>query len=170
MNVRDIIFVGIAFVTLLGAFLAVWLKNVFQNALALILALFGMAALFIYLNAEFLAVVQVIIYIGAISVAIIFAIMLSKPWFHSLPPRNPQKMFRAILAAALLFGGLWKLINATQWPLSDPASGDFSMQGMGKALLTTYSLPFEIVSLVLLVAIIGALIISAPDKKEAAKK
>lgn len=160
VSLQDIIFFCVAFVTLLGAFLAVWLKNVFHNALSLILCLFGVAALFIFLNAEFLAVIQVIIYIGAISIAIIFAIMLSRPWFHRSAPRSRIKLVRSVLAGALLFGGLLQLLRLTPWPAADPAAGDFSMRGIGKSLLTTYALPFEAVSLVLLIAIIGALVVS----------
>lgn len=160
MTVQELVFAAIAAVTLLGAFLAVWLKNVFHNALSLILCLFGVAALFIYLDAEFLAVIEVIIYIGAISIAIIFAIMLSRPWSHAQAPRSSAKIARAALSAALLFGGLVMLTRRTVWPLSGPG-GDFSMRAIGKSLLTVYALPFEAVSLVLLVAIIGALIVSS---------
>ena len=161
MTLQDIFFGAIVLMTLTGAFLAVWLKNVFHNALSLILCLFGVAALFIFLNAEFLAVIEVIIYIGAISVAIIFAIMLSKPWFSVSAPRNRVKLLRSILLSALLFGGLFKILRITRWPAADMNAGDFSIQGLGRSLLTTYALPFEVVSLVLLIAIIGALVVSA---------
>ena len=159
MTIADIVFCGLGAVTLTGAFLAVWLKNVFYNALALILSLFGVAALFIYLDAEFLAVIQIIIYIGAISIAIIFAIMLSRPWFQKQAPRSPAKLSRALFSSALLLAGLVTLLRETRWPAVP--SGDVSIHGIGKALLTTYALPFEAVSLVLLVAIIGALLISS---------
>jgi NADH-quinone oxidoreductase subunit J len=159
MSLADIVFLGLTAVTLFGAFLAVWLRNVFHNALGLILSLFGMAALFIYLDAEFLAVIQVIIYIGAISIAIIFAIMLSRPWSQKQAPRDTAKVSRALLAAALLFTGLLGLLRKTAWPSVE--SGDTSIRGIGRALLTVYALPFEAVSLVLLVAIIGALVISS---------
>ena len=167
MNVQDAVFIGIAAITLLAAFLAVWLKNVFSNALSLILCLFGMAALFIYLNAEFLAVIQVIIYIGAISIAIIFAIMLSRPWFHPMPARNKWKLLRSVLTASLLFAGLSKVSSLTKWPSADMESDHFSMREIGKSILTTYALPFEVVSLVLLVAIIGALVISSSNREKA---
>ncbi len=158
MNFATLAFCGLAFMTLFGAFLAVWLKNVFYNALGLILSLFGVAGLFIYLDAEFLAVVQVIIYVGAISIAIIFAIMLSRPWFSQHTRREPAKLSRALLTAALLFAGLLGLLKKTTWPMVE--NGDISIEGIGRSLLTTYALPFEAVSLVLLVAIIGALVIS----------
>lgn len=159
MNAADLVFAGLAAMTLLGAFIAVWPKNVFHNALGLILALFGVAALFIFLNAEFLAVIQIIIYIGAISIAIIFAIMLSRPWFHQMTKREPAKLIRAFVASGALFAGTWMLLKRTAWPAA-ATDGDYSMAGIGRSLLTTYALPFEAVSLVLLVAIIGALVIS----------
>ena len=159
MSLQDTVFIAIAGITLLGAVLAVWPKNVFYNAMALILCLFGVAGLFIYLNSEFLAVVEVIIYIGAISVAIIFAIMLSKPWTQQHGHRKPEKVLRSLFAAALLFLGLLQVIRSSPWSQVS-TEGDYSIQAIGKALLMTHALPFEAVSLVLLVAIIGALVIS----------
>lgn len=160
MSLQDIVFIGIAAVTLLGAFLAVWPKNVFYNAMALILCLFGVAGLFIYLNSEFLAVVEVIIYIGAISIAIIFAIMLSKPWSQQHDHRKPVKVLRSLAAAGALFLGLLQVLRSSPWSQAS-TEGDFSMQAVGRALLSVYALPFEAVSLILLVAIIGALVISS---------
>ena len=161
MSLQDLFFVAITLITVTGAFFAVWLKNVFYNALSLILCLFGVASLFIFLNAEFLAVIEVIIYIGAISIAIIFAIMLSKPWISTSTPRNRIKLLRSVLISALLFGGILELLRVTRWPTTDPNAGDFSIKALGRSLLTTYALPFEVVSLVLLIAIIGALVVSA---------
>ena len=155
----DLIFVGIAALTLLGAFLAVWLKNVFYNALSLILCLFGVACLFIYLNSEFLAVMEVIIYIGAITIAIIFAIMLSQPMFQKAEKRSPTKLLRSAVIAGLFFAGLFMTLRKAPWPAAC-ADGDYSLAAIGKELLTTNVLPFEAVSLVLLVAIVGALVLS----------
>ena len=156
----DIVFFAIVTLTLTTAFMAVWLKNVFYNALSLIVCLFGVACLFIYLNSEFLAIIEVIVYIGAISIAIIFAIMLSQPMTQKNEPRNLQKMFRSLLIAGFLFAGILRTLRATQWPAVS-VEGDYSMKAMGKAFLTTSLLPFEAVSLVLLVAIVGALFLSA---------
>jgi NADH-quinone oxidoreductase subunit J len=159
MSLQDIVFLGIAGITLLGAALAVWPKNVFYNAMALILCLFGVAGLFIYLNSEFLAVVEVIIYIGAISIAIIFAIMLSKPWTQQHGHRKGGKVLRSLLAAGALFFGLFQILRSSPWTQAS-SDGDYSMQAIGRSLLSVYALPFEAVSLILLIAIIGALVIS----------
>ena len=159
MTLADFIFLAIAAMTIVGAFLAVWMKNVFHNALALIMSLFGVACLFIYLNSEFLAIMEVIIYIGAISIAIIFAIMLSLPMFQKSEKRNFKKILRSLLIGGLLFAGLCMTLRSTKWPQAE-VEGDYSIRAIGKSLLTTSVLPFEAVSLVLLVAIIGALLIS----------
>ena len=156
----DIIFVLIAIMTLVGAMLAVGLKNVFHNALALIMSLFGVACLFIYLNSEFLAILEVIIYIGAITIAIIFAIMLSQPMLQRQEPRSIKKILKSLIISVLLFIGIVRILNATTWPEVNP-EGNYSIREIGKELLTTNVLPFEAVSLVLLVAIVGALLISS---------
>lgn len=166
MTLSDLIFIGIAAMTLLGAFLAVWLRNVFYNALALILCLFGVACLFIYLNSEFLAVMEVIIYIGAITIAIIFAIMLSQPMFQQAEKRDPKKILRSLVIAALFFAGLFTTLRRAPWNNAG-VEGDYSLKAVGKEFLTTNVLPFEAVSLVLLIAIVGALVLSAskePDR------
>ncbi len=163
--IRETVFAGFVFMTLLGAFFAVWLKNVFYNALGLVLALFGVAALFIYLNCEFLAVMEVIIYIGAISIAIIFAIMLSHPGFRQDTPRSAQKILRSLLIAGLVFMFLRETVVKSAWAVSSP-EGDYSMRAIGIALLKKFGLPFEVVSLVLLVAIIGALLLADRDDEK----
>ncbi len=159
MIIADIVFVGLASILLIAALLAVWLKNVFYNALALILCLFCVAGLFIYLNSEFLAIMEVIIYIGAISIAIIFAIMLSRPMFQKHEKRNGIKILRSLVIGTALFVGLTKVIRKTQWPQVS-IEGDYSIRAIGRMFLGNSLLPFEVVSLILLVAIIGALVIS----------
>ena len=157
--IADIVFIGLAAILLIAAVLAVWLKNVFYNALALILCLFCVAGLFIYLNSEFLAIMEVIIYIGAISIAIIFAIMLSRPMFQQHEKRDLKKILRSLVISALLFFGITKTIRLTQWPQIS-VEGDYSMRAIGKMFLGESVLPFEVVSLILLIAIIGAHVIS----------
>jgi NADH-quinone oxidoreductase subunit J len=96
--------------------------------------------------------------VGAISIAIIFAIMLSQPMSPVHEKRAGGKVARAFAVALLLFVGLVKSLRHTAWPQNP--DGDFSVRAIGKNLLTNAVLPFEAVSLVLLIAIIGALVIS----------
>lgn len=164
MNLQDIVFVILCAIIIFGALMAVAHKNIFYNALSLILCLFGIAGVFIYLNSEFLAVMEVIIYIGAISIAIIFAIMLSQTYLTLSQKPEPLKLTKALLVGVALFVGILKVVHKTSWPLVSP-EGNYSIKEIGRNLLTTNALGFEVVSLVLLVAIIGALLIS---NKEAA--
>ena len=157
--ITELVFILLVAITLIGAILAVTLKNVFYNALSLILCLFGVATLFIYLNSEFLAIMEVIVYIGAISIAILFAIMLSRPMLQTHEARNTKKALRSGVLGILFFGVLVKMIVSTQWPAGSE-QGDYSIQNIGRTLLSTQALPFEIISVILLIAIIGALVIS----------
>ncbi len=163
ISLADGIFLVLAVITVLGALLAVTMRNVFHNALALVLCLFGVASIFIYLNCEFLAVMEVIIYIGAISIAIIFAIMLSRPMFQQFTSRQPEKVARAALVSGFFWLGLIYALRRTQWPSAEQA-GDYSIAAIGEALLKTHALPFEAVSVVLLIAIVGALALSSGEK------
>ncbi|OGW91530.1 MAG: hypothetical protein A3D28_04640 [Omnitrophica bacterium RIFCSPHIGHO2_02_FULL_63_14] len=158
INLPDTVFVLIAGMMLIAAAGAVWLKNVFYNALCLIACLFGVACLFIYLNAEFLAVMQVIIYIGAIAVAILFVIMLSHPMARRHAERSGATLARSAVLAGALFALLAKAVLSAAWVRG--SSGGDSTRAIGRALLGESVLPFEIVSVVLLAAIIGALVIS----------
>ena len=159
MTLPDFIFTGLVVVLLSAALMAVLLKNVFYNAMALILCLFCVAGVFIFLNSEFLAIIEVIVYIGAISVAIIFAIMLSRPMAQSHEKRDAKKIARALFISGALFAGILMTLRVTTWPRVS-IEGDYSMQAIGREFLGAQMLPFEVVSLVLLIAIIGALLIS----------
>ena len=161
--IMEIVFAVIVAITLTGAILAVTLKNVFYNALSLILCLFGVACIFIYLNSEFLAILEVIVYIGAISIAIIFAIMLSRPMLQTHETRNLGKTLRSAILGAGLFDVLVKMIHSTVWP-TGAEEGDYSIQAVGKSLLSVQALPFEVISVILLIAIIGALVISSSEE------
>ena len=165
MTLADPFFLLFAGLTVIGAFFAVSLRNVFYNALSLIVCLFGVAGLFIFLHSEFLAVMEVIIYIGAISVAIIFAIMLTRHLSGEDSVSSPAKILRAAFGAILLASAVGRAVFTTRWPSND-TTANYSIPALGKALLSTYLLPFETVSVVLLVAIIGALVLSAKDESQ----
>ena len=93
---------------------------IFHNVLGLAVSLFGVAGIFIYLNSPFLAMMEILIYVGAICIAICFAIMLSEPLYLPKPPRKPIKLVGAGLGAGLVFFMLAILVKKTAWV---PASG-----------------------------------------------
>lgn len=157
MMIRELIFILFAGLTLGFAILAVTLKNLFHAALCLAAALFGVAGIFIFLGSEFLAAVQVLVYIGAITVLIIFALMLSPPQFLETGKKSVSKFFFCLAVSASLFMVLAALYLKFPVPAVEGAR-DFSLKHLGEVLLTKFVLPFEVIALVLLVAIIGAVI------------
>ncbi len=158
--VKELIFAMVVIFTLISALLTVSLKRIFYNALSLIATLFGLACLFIYLESEFLAVMEVIIYIGAIAVAIIFAIMLSVPPTVTIPKRSPKKILKSGLVSLFIFMTLVRFLLRTHWPHNEIKIADNSARHIGELILAQYPLAFEVISLVLLVAILGAILIS----------
>jgi NADH:ubiquinone oxidoreductase subunit 6 (subunit J) len=136
-------------------------KNIFKSATLLAGMLFCIAALFVALDAEFLAVVQVLIYIGAITVLIVFAIMLtSKINDAEREQFNNMKLIAPVVALGFL-GLIVSFILKGQWTNGNSGSVPQDLLGeIGKALLSNYILPFDLVSILLLVALIGAMYIA----------
>jgi NADH-quinone oxidoreductase subunit J len=169
MTVLHVIFMITAIVTLGAAIMVVTARNLIQSALWLILALFGVAVLFVLLDAAFFAVVQVVVYIGAIAILIIFGIMLTRRVAQdSGPIVNPGWWLAAILSI-LTFGGLtWLLSGWNGFFTSLPAmpAGLDTIGQLGQALVSPngYVLAFELASVLLLAALIGAIIV-AWDRK-----
>ncbi len=138
-------------------------KNIVRAAVALIFTFCGMAALYVLLDAEFLAAVQVLIYVGGITILLLFAIMLTSG-ISSVSARvvNEQTAFSAIAAVGLLFALIYastRGIAAMAAPPKLPETAPF----LGKLLLTTYALPFEAVSILLLAAMVGAIVLARKD-------
>ncbi len=147
-------------VTLIGALIAVAARNIFHNVLGLALCLLGVAGLFLYLNSPFVALMEILIYVGAICIAICFAIMLSEPLYLPRPPRNLTKILGGVVGAGLVLVFLALLTKKTQWVPAAERSTDWSVTTIGHYLLTNYALIFEVVSLLLLVAMLGAMVIA----------
>jgi NADH:ubiquinone oxidoreductase subunit 6 (subunit J) len=143
--------------------MVVSLKNVFHCALFLVLALFGVAGMYVLLSAEFLAAVQVLIYVGAITILMIFAIMLTARLYNA-PTRqsNEQVVLGIVVVTTLLFATVG-ILGKAAWKLSYATPEVQSTAGIGRALLTKYVLPFEVVSVVLLAALIGAIVIARKE-------
>ena len=152
----QVVFVVVAAVTLLAALATVNLSNIFHSALALVVALMGVALLFAMLGAGFLAVVQVLIYVGAVAVLIILGIMLSEGFMGRRSPQfNEQRWLGAGVAAVLLVV-LGYLVITVSWPTVTQSPPQDAVAALGEALLSRYLLPFEVASLVLLASLIGA--------------
>jgi NADH:ubiquinone oxidoreductase subunit 6 (subunit J) len=157
------IFYILAAIVVGSGVMVVGLKNIFHCALFLVLALFGVAGIYILLSAEFLAAVQVLIYVGAITILMIFAIMLTAKLYNAQIRQANEQIFLGVIIVATLLVATVAILGRTAWRLSDAAPEVQSTVGIGRMLLTKYVLPFEIVSVVLLAALIGAIVIARKE-------
>lgn len=156
--IKELIFLLFAGGVIGFAALAVSLKNIFHAALCLAGSLFGVAGLFIFLGSEFLAVVQLLVYFGAIGILIIFTIMISPPALLKNESKSINKLFFALATSASLFLVLLGLFAKASLEAEKTGLGELSIARIGELLLTKFVLPFEVIALVLLLAIIGAII------------
>ena len=156
----------LAILILIGALWVVTLRNLFRAALSLGLVLLGVAALFIVLEAEFLAFVQVLVYVGAILTLIVFAVMLTAR-LHGSPevPASRQRVLGALTAGGL-FAVLAGATRSLVWPQA-PVGDAVSLAALGQQLVTTLVLPFEVVSLVFVAAMVGAIAVASSKRSGA---
>lgn len=167
MTTLQVLFILFSFITLAGGLYTVVARNLFHAALGLIVTLAGVAALYALLEASFLAAAQVAIYIGAISILIIFAVMLTR----SVMGRNPGKDWwtytvTAIVCLLLLLVLLTTLFRFS-WPQATQAAVPAdSIARLGQSLVdpSLYALPFEVASVLLVVALIGSAYIARDNK------
>lgn len=172
-TIQQVIFALLATFSAICALLVVLARNLFHNALALVGTLFGVAALYALLEAEFLAVSQVLVYVGAIATLITFAIMLTRGMmFGDTSPINRQAGTAAMIIG-LLFVVLAGLVAGMPWPeggtvLADLDWGQYADLGTGEAIIanlgaqfvTIYLVPFELMAVLLLVALAGAIMLA----------
>ena len=162
-NASQLVFYLLSFIIIISSIYVVTLRNIFHSALFPILTLFAVAGIYILLNAEFLAAVQVLIYVGAISILIIFAIMLtSQLASKKISQSNEQVMIGVFVCAGFLLASLGSLAN-TVWRIVDKPLPENNTLTIGKLLMNEYVLPFEVVSVVLLAALIGAVVLARKE-------
>ena len=158
--VERIVFIILTVMTLGGGLGVVTTRNLYYAALFLVLALNGMAGYFILLSAGFLAAVQVVVYVGAIAILILFAIMLSRRLMTTSEPQANRQSWLAAIATPLLFLVLLFMLMKVNWPVSGDAPAADKLTQLGTSFVGGYVIPFEVVSVLLLVALIGAIILA----------
>ena len=153
-------------VSILAALGAVGLPNIFHAALALAAVLVGAAGLYVALGAEFLAAVQILLYVGAVMTLIIFAIMMTERMTDvTLRSKNRLSIVAFLVAAPFLFF-LIRLIHKTPWPIREAnLSTHVGVIDIGTTLMTTFVFPFEVISVVLIAALIGAVVVARKDSE-----
>jgi NADH-quinone oxidoreductase subunit J len=149
--------------TVVGALIAALTARIIRSVCGLAICCIGLAGLYYFLHSPFLALMEILIYVGAVCVTIVFAVMLAEP---DEPVRDEKFGSTlvwgglALLVSAAIFWGLWRLGAHQDWTAPATRVNDGSIGAIGKSLLTTYSMAFELISLALLVAIVGALAIA----------
>jgi NADH-quinone oxidoreductase subunit J len=151
----------IAVLTLAGALAAATLSNLVHAALSLVLAFLGVAAFYFMLGAEFIGLVQVIVYVGAVAVLIVFTILLTRP---AAGHRGDLNWGGVLVAAAVLAGLLWAL-GRTTLPAGGPAGSPLTVLAIGQTLMNQYVWPLEAVGVVLTAALVGAVVLVMEDKR-----
>jgi NADH:ubiquinone oxidoreductase subunit 6 (subunit J) len=162
MNVSQVVFIILSAVALLGAVGVVTNRNLFRSALFLVLSFIGVAGFYILLEADFLAMVQLLVYVGAISILIIFAIMLSRRIMSPEVKMVNEQWVGALLAAGALLVILVFVLLSVHWPTAQADVPQDMIVELGKALVDPeqFLLPFEVASVLLLVALVGAVVVA----------
>jgi NADH-quinone oxidoreductase subunit J len=168
LTVAEVVFYIIAILTILAAIGVVTVPNVVHAALFLILTLLGVAGFYILLTSEFLALVQILIYAGTVSVLLLLALMLTRGQEQNLPvvPSGGQWPLGFAVTTVLAIALLTAVLDS-DWPRDTGQVTIVSVETLAGALFRDWLLPFEIVSIVLLVALIGAVVLGHQDEREA---
>ena len=161
-----IIFYGLALVTVASALITAFSRNIVHSAFALFGALAGVAGIYALLGADFLFIVQIFIYIGGILVVTIFAVMLTQGIAEVNVSNRAVGVLPALITVALAGAVMLYAILRTSWYRAKPGPVAPTTYGIGNAFLGPYVLPFEIASVVLLAALIGAIVISRQEVRD----
>lgn len=167
-GMSGLVFLALVAITVVGALVAVNAKRLVRSVAGLALCFLGVAGLYYFLNSPFVAMMELLIYVGAVCVAISFAIMLAEPRAEDkVGKAQGLGSFFGMIAGGLVFVGVATASTTTKWSAALHQSNTGSLFEVGKSLLTSFSMVFELISVVLLVAIIGALALghSGRDKE-----
>jgi NADH-quinone oxidoreductase subunit J len=160
-----LIFLGLAFTSIIASLLVITRKNPIHSALFLVLTFLSMAALYILLYSPFIAIIQVVVYAGAIAMLIVFVIMLLdlEQELRSGLRLFYSKVIGGALMVLFLFGLIYSVVAKSPTGLVgsySPDKASANVKAVGELLFTRYLFPFEIVSVLLVAAIVGAVILS----------
>ncbi|MCB1183704.1 NADH-quinone oxidoreductase subunit J [bacterium] len=154
----DLIFILLALLTVVPAIWVVFSPNIVHAGFALLFTLFGAAGLYAFLGADFIAVAQLMVYVGGVLVLVLFTVMMTRVPQHGKRPRGLDRLVPAAVFAALVFAVLYKVVTAVQWN-GTWQTPEATTAEIGTNFMTSFIFPFEYVSLVLLAAMLGAAIL-----------
>jgi NADH-quinone oxidoreductase subunit J len=163
LTAPEVVFWAVAALIVAGALGTVLLPNIVHAAVSLVATLLGVAGIYLLLGSEFLALVQLLVYGGGVTILLLFGLMLTRAADDPVIADGAQKPF-AFGVAALIGGIFVAAVLDANWSQTDAAA--IGIRDIGQRLFRDYGVPFEIASLVLLVALIGAIAIARSDQPE----
>ncbi len=165
MTFQQLLFIGFAALVLGGGIAVVLLRNPLYGAFALITSFVGLSALYVMMGAQFIGAAQIVVYAGAIMMLFVFVIMLLNVRAdEERPPRHRFLVWLAAPLALLLSAGLWLAVAGVQGDRA-PSGEAGTVERVGKNLMTRYLLPFELTSVLILLAVVGALHLAKREKE-----
>ncbi|MDH7516498.1 MAG: NADH-quinone oxidoreductase subunit J [Bacteroidota bacterium] len=161
MSYPDVLFYVFAALAAVSALVVVFARNVVYAAFSLLFTFLGVAGIYVLLHADFLAVAQIMIYIGGILVLLIFGVMLTTRVTNVDLPGGVLKTMPATIVSGILLGTLLRLVTRASWFVEpELPSPEGTTAAIGDRLVTTHLLPFEVAGILLLVTIMGAALIA----------
>lgn len=163
MTTESILFYILSATLILASLKVVTTKNLFHSVLSAFAVLLSTAGLFFLLNAEFLGMVQILVYAGAVTILVLFVVMLTTagPQYRITWEGAPR--FVTVLFTVLFGGMLAFIVLSINWPIAKPAALEDVTRSLAMRLFTDYLAPFEIASILLLVALVGAIVLARRD-------
>lgn len=165
MNFYDIIFYLFAAITLVSGFLVVTTRNIVYAAFYLLFTFFGVAGIYVLLGADFISIVQIMVYVGGILILLLFGVMLTNKITSVDIRTNTGNLVPAAIGIAVLMGALVTVMMQTPWksePSEIPAT---TVHELGRLLISDYALIFELLGILLLIALIGAASIARREQE-----
>ncbi|MCU0343687.1 MAG: NADH-quinone oxidoreductase subunit J [Ignavibacterium sp.] len=156
MNVYDFIFYLFAAITVLSAFFVVTNRNIVYSAFFLLFTFFGVAGIYVLLGADFVAIVQLIVYVGGILILLLFGVMLTNKITNVEIKTGTINIYPAVIGVGLLSGALLAALITSNWKTFPTEAPQPTTAALGTMLLQEYALIFELLGIILLIALIGA--------------
>jgi NADH:ubiquinone oxidoreductase subunit 6 (subunit J) len=165
VSVTVAVFYLLAAITVGSALGVAFSDNIMYSAFALMGALLGVASMFVLLGADFLGAVQLLVYVGGILVLTLFAVMLTHRIADVHVSNRAVGRLPGLVLISVVLGWMVHVARQAAWVVGDPGAPAPTTYGIGEALLTQYALPFEVASILLLAALIGAVVVSRKEVK-----
>lgn len=156
MNVYDLIFYLFAAITVLSAFFVVTHRNIVYSAFFLLFTFFGVAGIYVLLGADFVAIVQLIVYVGGILILLLFGVMLTNKITNVEIKTGVINIYPAVIGIGLFSGALLAALITSNWKTFPTEAPLPTTAALGTMLLQEYALVFELLGIILLIALIGA--------------